>query len=120
VHSGTDIGKRAFGGDDTHRQHGWGGKDGEQERQRGEKAADASCLDTDTAAASNSTTASDRARLQTRAGGVGVRGEASGRRRTAAVTALGQWRVRIAGPVGDAFKARHTRGERCHDSAPGG
>jgi hypothetical protein len=82
AHSGTDSSKRAFGSDGTHRQRGWDGKNGEQERQRGEKAADVGCQDADMGAASNSTTASHRARLQTRGGGVGARGEASDRRRT--------------------------------------
>jgi hypothetical protein len=52
--------QEAFGGDDTHRQRDWDGKDEEQERRRGMKAADVGCRDTDTAAASDSTVASDR------------------------------------------------------------
>jgi hypothetical protein len=52
--------QEAFGGDGTHWQRGWDGKDGEQERRRGMKAADVGCRDTDTAAASDSTVASDR------------------------------------------------------------
>jgi hypothetical protein len=40
-HSGTDNDKGTFGGDGTHRQRGWDGKDGEPGRRRGEKAANA-------------------------------------------------------------------------------
>jgi hypothetical protein len=59
-HFSTDSGKRAFGGDGTHRQRSLDGKDGEQERRRGEKAVDGGCRDADTAVASDSMVASDR------------------------------------------------------------
>jgi hypothetical protein len=72
AHSDTDSGRRAFSGNGTHRQRGSDGKDEEQERRRGEKVADASYWDMDTAAASNSMAASHRARLRTGGGGAGA------------------------------------------------